>query len=452
MEKKHKTVAILLLISVIGMFMVGCQKPPIDNSYADIVDLTGNIGVVIDPDIESAEIAASENKTQITDFGLRLLKSTYSNDNVLVSPLSVLYALGMTTNGAGGNTETEFLSALGFSDIHSLNGTMLGYTSIKDSYIEDSEKPVDFHLANSIWFTNDEKLTVKDEFLATNEAYYKAGIFKTVFDEKGRVTINNWISENTHDMINDMIKEMPEEAIMYLVNALAFEAEWWDPYFDEQVHDGTFYGHSGEEDAEFMTSTEYGYIEDDSATGFIKYYRGGNYAFAAILPNEDVSMSYYLTGSDAGDSHHPHAETYSDNLANGITGEHLQELLNGIDLNQEVIATMPKFKSESALSLVEAFKSMGVHDAFDVGNADFSNLGEYEGKNILIGDILHNTFIEVDQKGTKAGAATVVEMVAESAMIDQEPPKEVRLDRPFIYMIVDMNQRVPIFMGVEMNL
>ena len=218
---------------------------------------------------------------------------------------------------------------------------------------------------------------------------------------------------------------------MYLINALAFEAEWQTPYNSYQVYDeGEFFGDDAIELAEFMSGEEYYYLEDESATGFIKPYFGGNYAFAALLPNEEINLEEYVQS---------------------LTGTHIHKLLKA-PINHDVIATMPKFESESATSLKTAFKILGVHDAFDVESADFSKLGSYEGENILIGNILHNTYIKVDEKGTKAGAATIVEVVAESAMIDEEPPKYVTLNRPFLYMIVDMNEGIPLFMGVIRDL
>ena len=179
-----------------------------------------------------------------------------------------------------------------------------------------------------------------------------------------------------------------------------------------------------------MHSQEWGYLKDDLATGFIKPYAGWDYAFVGLLPNEGVSVDEYIAS---------------------LTGEDLYKMLTEYS-QEDVIVSIPQFENESAMSLVETFMKMGVKDAFNIDAADFTKLGTYEDRNIKIGDILHNTYIKVDQNGTKAGAATVVEMVAEGAFFEPEPPKEVHLDRPFVYMIIDANQNIPLFIGVERNI
>ena len=184
------------------------------------------------------------------------------------------------------------------------------------------------------------------------------------------------------------------------------------------------------QDVDMMHSEEYTYLEDDLATGFIKYYKDRKYAFVAMLPNEGVSVSQYV---------------------DSLTGEHLRELLNNPQ-DLTVFASIPKFETEYDIEMSEVLQEMGMTDAFDWQIADFSKLGTYnvDGMNICINRVLHKTFISVTEQGTRAGAATAVEMVAEGAAEIIEY-KEVVLDRPFVYMLIDCETNLPFFIGTMMN-
>jgi serpin B len=286
-------------------------------------------------------------------------------------------------------------------------------------------------LANSIWFTDDPNFLVEQSFLQTNADYYGAGAYKAAFDEGTRNDINNWVKEHTDGMIPEILDEIPDEAIMYLVNALAFEAEWADVYEEHQIREGRFTMEDGtRQDVDMMHSEEYAYLEDDMATGFIKYYKDRKYAFVAMLPNEGVTVSQYV---------------------DSLTGEYLRELLNNPQ-DVTVFASIPKFETEYGIEMSEVLQKMGMTDAFDWRVADFSRLGTYnvDGMNIFINRVLHKTFISVSEQGTKAGAATVVEIAPGSAAPEMEF-KEVILDRPFVYMLIDCETNLPFFIGTMMN-
>lgn len=432
MNKIRRIVAAALLISIGAISMGGCE---VTESHAAVKDLMAEISVDVDISSEAGKTALNNQALNISEFGVNLFRESYgiAGGNVLVSPLSVIYALAMTANGADSDTLTEMLSALSTSDLAELNTALMYYMYASDEYDgngirPDVETETKFNLANSIWFKDDEKLNVKEDFLTTNATYYKAGLYKAEFNEDTRKAINTWILDNTDNMINDMLKEIPDDAIMYLINALAFQAEWDSPYEETSVIDGVFHGTAGDQGCKFMNGTEYGYLEDENTTGFMKYYNGYNYAMVALLPDEGENINEYVKG---------------------LTGDKIKSLISGIDRSQKVIGVMPQFESESALSLKEVFQNLGMELPFDDEKADYNKLGTYDNGNIFIGDIIHNTYINVDRKGTKAGAATIVEMLETTAMME-EPPKEVVLDRPFIYMVVDMNTEIPIFIGAEL--
>lgn len=369
-----------------------------------------------------------DTKNAAMDFSVRLFQNAvnppYENDkiaddNVLIAPTSVLTALAMTANGAEGNTLTQMEEVFGI--------TCEPLRDYMKTYLENlpNEEKYKLHMANSIWIKDDEDFIVNEDFVEINETFFDASVFEKKFDKKALREINDWVEDNTDGMIEEVLNEIPEDAVMYLINALAFEAEWEEIYKTTQIREGEFTLANGiVQDVEYMHSEENLYLEDEKATGFVKYYKDRKYAFAALLPNEDVSISEYVLG---------------------MSGSSLKELL---DNPKEVLvhASIPKFDVEDDILLNDTLKVMGMVDAFDAEKADLSGIGTHTDGNLFVNRVIHKTHMQVDEKGTKAGAATVVEVMCESAMESLEV-RMVRLDRPFIYMIIDCETNQPIFMG-----
>ena len=404
----------LLLVCAMAVNLTGCTM---EVQAKDLMDgITPN-------QVNALDDLGSQN-ADVTDFAIRLFKaSEESGKNTLISPLSVLCALAMTANGAEEETLAQMEEVLGMTT-EELNLYLYSYMQ----NLPQGEK-YKLSLANSIWFTEDERFTVNQDFLQTNANYYGADIYKAPFDKQTLKDINNWVKQNTDEMIPEILDQIPAEAIMYLVNALAFEAEWSEIYEKHQVKDGEFTKEDGtKQDVKFMYGSEGTYLEDEKATGFMKRYKGGKYAFVAMLPNEGVSVSEYIASLD---------------------GESLNALLANPQY-ATVHTSIPKFETEYKVEMSEILKSMGMTEAFDMYNADFEGLGTSTGGNIYISRVLHKTFISVGEKGTKAGAATVVEM-KDGAAAEPQEPKEVYLDRPFVYMLVDCENNIPFFIGTMMD-
>lgn len=365
-----------------------------------------------------------EQSTAVKDFAVKLLQQSCSQgESTVISPISVLYALAMTANGADGATLSQMEQVFGM-DIDTLNEYLYSTVSVLPK-----DEGYDVDIANSIWIKDDEaEFTVEEEFLQTVKNYYDAGIFMSAFDDATLKDINNWVTQKTNGKIQDILDKIDPDAVMYLVNAINFEADWLNDYTEENVWDGTFTNADGtQQTTEFMHKTERGYIEDGNTTGFIKYYKDKKYAFVAMLPGEDVTVDEYITA---------------------LSGDKITELLENVR-DIEVVSAIPKFETTFDTELSEAFEALGMTDAFNSTVADFSRMGQAQDKeeNVCIERIIHKAFIRVAEKGTQAGAATVVEMVTESAMADPPEKKEVILDRPFVYMIVDTQNNLPIFIG-----
>ncbi|OUN25697.1 serpin family protein [Pseudoflavonifractor sp. An85] len=360
-----------------------------------------------------------EEWNHVADFGVRLLQETMAEgESTLISPLSVLCALAMTANGAKGETLAQMEQVLG-APVDRLNQAVHALMG------EESET---LHLANSVWFTQQESFTVNQDFLQTNANYYGAGVYEAPFDASTVKAINRWVKEETHGMIGEILDEIPPDTVMYLVNALAFEAEWDQVYTKSDVQSGTFTTHTGDtQSVELMYSHEGIFLQDEQTKGFVKPYAGGKYAFVALLPEEGVSVEAYV---------------------DSLTGERLREILQQ---GQEttVKAAIPKFECGSDVQLTQALENMGMTLAFHGDQADLSGIGTYAGGNLFVNRVLHKTYISVAEQGTRAGAATVVEVNGEGAM-DPGQMQEVILNRPFVYLLVDLEHQMPLFLGTVM--
>lgn len=243
-----KIIALLLTLATL-LSMFGCVARIRANNLMD--DITPN--KVSEP--EGIEIQNSD----LADFAVRLFKtSEESGKNTLISPLSVLYALAMTANGAKGETRAQMESVLGMS-VEELNFYLYNY--MKNLPQDEKYK---LSLANSIWFTDDQRFSVNQDFLQTNADYYGADIFRAPFNKQTCKDINTWVKNKTDGMIPEILDEIPAEAIMYLVNALAFEAEWSEVYNKDAVRDGNFTKEDGtKQNVDFMYSEEGCFLEDE---------------------------------------------------------------------------------------------------------------------------------------------------------------------------------------------
>jgi serpin B len=263
--------------------------------------------------------------------------------------------------------------------------------------------------------------------LQTAKDYYDADIYKAALNNQTCKDVNNWVNKKTEKMIPKILDRFSENAVMCLVNALAFDAEWDNIYEENSVSDGEFIKEDGtKQDASFMESTENLYLEDDKAKGFMKYYAGGKYAFVAMLPNNGVSISEYISSLNS-------------------------DSLNTLLLNPQstdVYTEIPKFETEYKVEMSKILKTMGIPKAFDKINAEFDALGTSTTGNIYIDEVLHKTYISVGEKGTRAAAATNV--IADDFFYDMDI-KEVCLNRPFVYMLIDCENNIPFFIGTMMD-
>lgn len=399
-----KTRLFALLLAL--LCLTGCGKAP--------ESLTEGLK----PRSSPLEEIPEEDAAALTDFSLTLLRQTWKGENALLSPLSVLAALGMAANGARGETLAQMETVLGLS-VEELNAVLAAWTA-------GLAREEEVSLANSLWFRDNGSLQVNPDFLEAAAGWYGAEVFPSPLDASALREINGWVKENTHGMIPEILDEIPEEAVMYLINALALEAEWETVYREDQVWENRIFTteEGREQPIELMYSSEGYYLKGSRGQGFLKPYRGGRWAFAALLPEEGLGLAEY---------------------AASLTGEALYGMLANAEATQ-VYAAIPKFQCAYGADLAEGLKALGMTDAFDLGRADFSGMGTSSQGPLLISRVLHRTYLAVDERGTRAGAATAVEADAGGAAPGVVP--EVYLNRPFLYMLVDRETNLPAFIGV----
>lgn len=402
---------LLALLCSVLLLLTACGGP----SYraTDLTAKATTAAAPADADLSGPEAGA------ITAFSVELLRQTANEENALISPISVLTALSMTANGAAGNTLAQMEKMFGSSTAE-LNEYLHTYLSTLPDSETASCRP-----ANSIWFRDDGQcLQVNEDFLNANAAYYGAGLFASPFDDAALQDINTWISDHTGGLIPQMLDSIPPDAMLYLINALVFDAKWDEAYSSHQITDGQFFPENGSpRQVRMMRSEESLWLEDTLATGFIKYYKDRTYAFAALLPNEGVSLDEYLSS---------------------LTGDNLRQTLVSAE-GTAVHTAIPQFTCEYSTELSPVLKAMGMTDAFDSSLADLSAMGTSQAGNLYISRVLHKTYLALDDNGTQAAAATIVESPAESAPV--EPEKAVCLDRPFVYLLIDCENRLPLFIG-----
>lgn len=409
--KKRIAALLLALVTALPLFGCGIRAQQLTK------------GITPTPMDTSTDLTSGG--AEVAQFALSLLKNTDAGrTGRLVSPISILYALGMTANGASGDTLSQLEDAVGMS-LSDLNDYLYTFRMS----LPENDKTTRLSLANSLWLRD--VFRAEDDFLRTCVDYYGAEVYRSAFDRTLPDDVNGWVEQKTNDMIDRILPERaPDELTMlYLINAAAFEGKWKTAYEKSDVQEGVFTAADGtREDADFMWSKESIYLSGHGATGFLKHYAGERYAFAALLPDEGTTLSELLSALD---------------------GDALYDLISKHRYDS-VEAALPEFDGETSLELTETLKAMGITDLFDRTTADLRNIASASDDTLYVSSVLHKTHIEVDEEGTRAAAATSIATDAASAAPTET--KSVVLNRPFLYMIVDTHACLPIFIGTVTTL
>ncbi len=360
--------------------------------------------------------AASFNQMYADVSARLLLKTAKPGENTLISPVSVFAAMSMAQNGAKGTTRTEMINA--FSGV-SAKKTTDGVSSLIRRV--SGSKSMQFISPCSIWYRTGE-IKLKSSYRTKVSNAFGAEINGSKFDRKTVDDINAWAAGKTNDKIRNIIRRLDDDTMLLLINATCFKAAWAEQYPNSVKRNFTNSGGRTKK-AAMLEMAENNYFEIDGAKGFSKLYRGGDTAFVAILPPKGMTPQQFLkktTGSAI-------RKAYLNREKAGVT----------------VKTRIPKFRYSFSTSLVKPFISMGIRKAF-TDDADFSGMSDMP---LLISDIVHKTFIDLNENGTEAAAVTAV--IFDKALAPRKmEEKKVYLNRPFIYQIVETKTGLPLFEGI----
>ena len=375
---------------------------------------------------EARELTTLEKQLVQSDnqFGLKLFKEINrqeaSDKNIFVSPLSVSMALGMTLNGANGETQAAMEQTLEFAGL-TTDEINQSYRSLID-LLTNLDGKVTFEIGNSIWHR--EGMTLEQTFMDINQQFFDAVVQAVNFNdaEAAAVLMNSWVKDKTHGKIDEIVKADAIDAstVMFLINAIYFKGTWTFEFKKENTRDDVFTTMNGSQTAcKMMNMTgELSYFENDLFQAIDLPYGDKLFSMAIFLPKLPLDVNALL------------AELNQENWDAWLTGfaDHTIEL------------QFPKFTLEYELTVNEVLKAMGMAIAFG-GAADFTKM--YHPGGLFIDEVKHKTYVKVDEEGTEAAAVTSVEM-AESSV----PSYPVmRVDRPFLFVIRDHHSNTILFMG-----
>lgn len=412
-------------IGCIGVVMLAVLFSACGTAKYDEMELTSDTKSVVCFDTEVYE---RDGFAAVQEFGLSLLKEQLEESNPVISPVSAYIALAMTGDGTSGNTRQEFLNVLGNE------GEMTLLSDMIMESLPTQEEGLQVQLADSIWI--DDEFLVNDEWLSAIESVYEAQVFQTMLEtEKTMLAMNNWATEKTNRLI-DKIVEQPfsGDTRLVLLNAVYFNGLWQEEFLGKDTRDDYFYvamDEAGKVPMMCQYGVTYEYIEALDLEGCVLPYQDGRYAFVALMPKDEQQKV--------------------DDCMKELSAEDLTELLESRE-NCLVDLKIPKFEVEYGKKLNDALKNMGIKDAFASAKADFSKMGKSkEGAPICIGEVVQKSVIRVDEKGTEAAAVTEVTVVTECAIEYEKQPRKLYFNRPFFYMIMEMEHQIPLFMGIMDN-
>lgn len=402
----------ILTVSLLILAFTACAKEPTEPEEPNKTPY-----VPIELDLKSASLVKSSNTFGANIFK-EVLEAENEESNVLLSPLSIFQALSMVRNGAGGLTKDEINSVLAFDKDQ--QGDLNEYQQKLVKALTKADGMVDLTIANSIWY-NDTKI-VKEEFVKVNSNYFNAQISALDFTKgaEAKQTINNWVNDQTRGKIPDIVDEITDDHVMFLINAIYFYGQWQNKFDPKKTRNEPFFTESGEKvDAKMMMQEGViGFKQNDLFTLLEIPYGNGHFNMVALVPQEDKSVS---------------------DIVASLTDENWEKWTNDV-YKIGMLVGFPKFKFECEYKLNKGLENMGMPLAF-TQHADFSNI--FEEDNVYISLVKHKTFIEVDEKGTEAAATTSVEMVATSL------PESLTfvVNKPFLFAITEKDTNTILFLG-----
>ncbi|WP_066020920.1 MULTISPECIES: serpin family protein [Clostridium] len=382
------------------------------------------------PKIQAERKINTDFAKSASDFSVEIFKRTaLSKENVSSSPLSAYIALGLTLNGADGNTKEALESVLNEYKLND-DELNLNYKYLIGNLTQNMGN-TKFNIANSLWYSKDFK--IKKEFVQKNQLYFNAEAYGINFGNKDVAKkINDWVKNKTNNLIDKLIDKVEPDAKMYLINTVCFKGKWKDPFKTKNTFKDDFKDESGNTKVKFMKNSVFiNFIKTEKEEAVELPYDDNRFDFIAVMPASNINLNDYINSFD---------ENTIKNMLGNMTGG-------------EVTVMLPKFTSEFQMSLNDVLKSMGLDNLFNKNEADFSKMyyrANDIDNNLYISDIQHKTFVKIDESGTEAAAATEIKP-KETLCRPTKDNIEIKFNRPFVYMIIDTKTSIPVFMGVMRN-
>ena len=341
---------------------------------------------------------------------LDLLENS-EEQNVIMSPFSILILLGMVTESVSGNTKEELINFLKDSD---------------DQNVVQIIKNIARNVDESESLTSANAIIVNETIRDMIDARYISDI-KDEFDAEVLSSdnivedVNAWVREKTHGMIEEIADDSMQDMLLALINAISFMDDWDEFYEEDDIYPDEFTNMDDSvTEVEMMSSRESLYVENEFYTGFVKEYKSGEFSYMALLPRMEKSMALFKKA---------------------FASSNLTDLYRNAKA-MKVQVEMPEFKAEFSGSLNALLERNGINQMF-TDSADFSPVTKMVP--LKTDSILHKAYIEVDRRGTKAVAVTIADVVLGCA-----PPRDIeyiRLDRPFVYAIMHKKTGLPVMVG-----
>jgi serpin B len=433
MNKRLFTVLILVTL----LSLLGC-KPMVSAPSGVLMSQKERITAPESSEMDLDQLVAGNN-----DFVFDLYRTLSSTEgNLFFSPYSISSALSMAYAGARGETEEQMANTLRYrlpqESLHPAFNALDIQLNQRD---DEEDNGFQLNIVNAIWGQKDYSfLQSYLDLLAEN---YGAGLRITDFaeePEESRITINDWVSQQTEDKINDLIPlgMINNATRLVLTNAIYFDAEWEDPFDNRKTYDGTFYLLNGDNVTVPMMTRKggYGYVGSPFSVDKQKRtaaYTGGEEGYLAVeLPYKGGEISMLIIMPNPG---------RFNEIESILDADMVNDIVSNIR-GESMLLWLPKFDFESGFNLKDSLIELGMIDAFT--DADFSGMA---GKrDLFISDVIHKAFVSVDEQGTEAAAATAVVMEMLSG-----PPPSLTLNHPFIFMIRDIPTNTILFIGRVMN-
>jgi serpin B len=407
----------ILIFFILSVLFLSCSKnevtDPGNNDYQQKIFLT-----------EKGKALVQADNT----FGIKLFKNlneiSEGDGNIIISPLSISIALGMTYNGANGETETAMQNTLELQGL-TVEEINQGYKNLIDA-LTTVDPQVTLNIPNSIWYRN--TFTVEQEFIDLNQNYFYAEVNPLDFNDPEAVDIiNNWVAVNTNNKIEKILDEIPIEAVMYLINAVYFDATWKYEFDEQYTLPETFYladGITKEVDMMRQEAT-LNYTSNDLFEAVDLYYGSSNFSMVVMLPKNGYAP---------------------DDIINEMTPGSWSDWMSGFG-EMNINLSLPKFKLSYDTLLNQVLGNLGMGIAFNPTMADFTGINK--NGSLFISFVRHKTYIDVNEEGTEAAAVTIVGI--EYTSVGGDTPYQFVVNRPFLFAIKERDTEAIIFLGKVME-